>query len=564
MTAVTQAVPGVDSPGRATPEPVVRIRDLEVRYGRDPGARPAVQGLSLDIAPGEVVAVVGESGSGKTTTANAVLGLLPSTGRITAGSVQIAGQDVTRAGERALRGLRGRVVGLVPQDPMVGLNPTQRVGTQVAEAVRLRGVPRRSVDAEVLLALEQAGVDDPVLRARQYPHALSGGLRQRVLIAIALAGHPRLLIADEPTSALDVTVQARILDHLEHLVRERGISLLIITHDLAVAADRADRVLVMQDSRVVEQGRPEQILVAPREAYTRRLIASAPGLGGLARAGRAGRPEIATDRPAVLSLDRVTVDFPLPGRPPLRALDGVSLDVPAGATLAVVGESGSGKTTALRVALGLQPTSTGRVVLDGRDLTGAGWRQWRPLRRRVQLVHQNPFAALDPRFTVLESIVEPLVSFRVGTRATRLARARELLDRVGLPASALPRLPAELSGGQRQRVAIARALAVGPDLLLLDEPVSALDVSVQAQILDLLIELQRDLGVSYLVVSHDLAVVAEIAHHVAVLRQGRVVEQGATAEVFADPRSPYTRALLDAIPGRRHAARLDPTPRSTR
>lgn len=530
-----------------SPQPVARVTDLEVTYGR--GA-PAVRGVSLEVAPGEVVALVGESGSGKSTTAHTLLGLLPRSGRITAGRVEVGGVDLTRAGERVLRSVRGGVVGLVPQDPMVGLNPTRRVGAQVAEAVRLRGVPRPAVGAEVLEALAQAGVDDPGLRARQYPHELSGGLRQRALIALALAGRPRLLVADEPTSALDVTVQRTILDHLERLVRDQGIALLIITHDLAVAADRADRVLVLQDGRVVEQGRPADVLVDPQEAYTRRLIAAAPGLG----TGGRVQPRFTSPEPArpVLRLTGATVEFPLPGRAPLRALDDVDLTVPAGQTLAVVGESGSGKTTALRVALGLQPVTSGRVLLDEEDLTAASWRRWRPVRRRVQLVHQNPFAALDPRFTVLESVVEPLVSFRVGDRASRVARACELLDQVGLPASYLARLPAELSGGQRQRVAIARALALDPQLLLLDEPVSALDVSVQAQILDLLVELQRDLGVSYLLVSHDLAVVAQVSHHVAVLRRGRVVEHGPTAAVFAEPQAEYTRALLAAIPGGRH------------
>ncbi|NQX29932.1 ABC transporter ATP-binding protein [Microbacteriaceae bacterium VKM Ac-2854] len=536
--------------------PIVQISGLEVRYGRDKKtAKPAVHDVSLTIAPGEVVAVVGESGSGKTTTANAVIGLLPTNGHVTAGSIHIDGVAIysaekgTHASDKELRKIRGRVVGLVPQDPMVGLNPTQRVGTQVAEAVKLRGVPKPSVDAEVLVALQDAGIDDPELRAGQYPHELSGGLRQRVLIAIALAGHPKLIIADEPTSALDVTVQKRILDHLQHLVAERGISLLIITHDLAVAADRADRVLVMQQGLVVEAGAPSEILVAPREAYTKQLIAAAPGLGH----GGEVQPRYTTveDAPEILRIDNVTKEFALPGgREPFRALDDVSFSIRAGQTLAIVGESGSGKTTALRVALGLEKPTSGSVFFEGEDITHASWKQWRPLRRRVQLVHQNPFAALDPRFTVLESVVEPLVSFRIGDRASRLARAKELLDRVGLPESFLSRLPAELSGGQRQRVAIARALSVGPELVLLDEPVSALDVSVQAQILELLVELQRELGVSYLFISHDLAVVAQVSHRVAVLNKGRVEEQGTTASVFADPQQKYTQALLAAIPGR--------------
>ncbi|GIG28529.1 dipeptide ABC transporter ATP-binding protein [Cellulomonas marina] len=556
--------------------PVVRLEDLHVAYGRSRrDARPAVRGISLEVAPGEVVALVGESGSGKSSTAHAVLGLLPASGHVTGGRIEVDGLDVTRAPDRVRRRQRGSVLGLVPQDPGLGLDPTLRVGVQVAEVVRRRGVPRAAVGAEVLVALADAGVDDPELRARQYPHELSGGLRQRVLIALALAGHPRLLVADEPTSALDVTVQRRILDHLEHLVAERGIGLLVITHDLAVAADRADRVLVLSQGRVVEQGPPAQLLVRPEQEYTRRLLAAAPGLvvPGLVVPGsvapetpgtrtrlvvRHATPDDATAGSTaaepVLRLHDVTVDFPQPGRPALRALDGVGLAVPRGRTLAVVGESGSGKTTALRVALGLQPVTGGRVELDGRDVTDASWAAWRPLRRRVQLVHQNPFAALDPRFTVEESVTEPLVSFRLGGRAERRQRARELLDRVGLPAAHLSRLPAELSGGQRQRVAIARALAVGPELLLLDEPVSALDVSVQAQVLALLADLQADLGVSYLFVSHDLAVVAEVAHRVAVLRRGRLVEEGPAGQVLHAPADPYTAELLDAVPGGRHAA----------
>ncbi|MWV49606.1 dipeptide ABC transporter ATP-binding protein [Rathayibacter sp. VKM Ac-2803] len=523
---------------------LVRLEGLSVAYGE----QTVVHEVSLEIAPGEIVAVVGESGSGKSTTANAVLGLLPANGRITGGSIEIAGDDVTHASEKELRRLRGRVVGLVPQDPMVGLDPTLRIGAQVAEAVRLRGVDRRSVDAEVLEALGQAGIDDPELRARQYPHELSGGLRQRALIAIALAGKPRLIIADEPTSALDVTVQKRILDHLQSLVREQGIALLIITHDLAVAADRADRVLVMRGGRVIEQGPPAEILVAPREEYTRALIAAAPGLG---HGGRiVPRFEQVEPAPEILRIENVVKDFPLPGRRGgFRALDDVSFSVRAGQTLALVGESGSGKTTALRIALGLERASSGRVLVEGADLTTAREKQWRPLRRRIQLVHQNPFAALDPRFTVLESVIEPLVSFGVGDRVTRLGRAHELLDRVGLPGSFLSRLPAELSGGQRQRVAIARALALGPDLVLLDEPVSALDVSVQAQILELLVELQRDLGVAYLFISHDLAVVAEVSHEIVVLNRGRVEEAGSTSRVFGSPEAEYTRTLLAAIPG---------------
>ncbi|GAB2608463.1 ABC transporter ATP-binding protein [Paractinoplanes abujensis] len=614
---------------------LVRIRGLDVGYARHRAVLPAVTGLDLTVAQGEVVAIVGESGSGKTTTANALIGLLPANGRITAGSAVVNGVETAGAKERVLRGLRGSVVGLIPQDPMVGLNPTQRVGAQVAEAVRLRGVPGPRAHTEALAFLEEAGVPDPALRARQYPHELSGGLRQRVLIAIALAGRPKLIIADEPTSALDVTVQKRILDHLEGLVRDQGISLLIITHDLAVAADRADRIVVMRDGRKVEEGEPGQILHFPAQPYTRRLVEAAtpafprpapvppaaarpeaarlaepvspdvPGSETVSRPAAApaaaseafpqvvahlpGLSEVASGaatvlpRPPkgdagdhnangtvihgcpqgngetiptpVLALHEVSKIFsvsdPRRGRRGFNALEHVSFEVPRGRTHALVGESGCGKTTTLRIALGLETATSGSVRLDGTEIAGLSWSRMRPLRRKAQLVHQDPFATLDPKFSVRESIVEPLVSFRVGNRRSREARARELLDQVALPVSYLDRKPRELSGGQRQRVAIARALALQPELIMLDEPVSALDVLVQEQILRLLAELQRELGLSYLFVSHDLAVVARIAHTVSVMSGGRIVEQGRVADVFTDPGSPRTRELVDAVPGRR-------------
>ena len=534
---------------------LVDVRQLSVSYRTNGQVNHAVRALSFAIARGETVAIVGESGSGKSTLANAILGLLPDTAQISAGQLWVDGNDLTHANERQKRAVRGRTVGLVPQDPMVSLNPTLRIGQQSAEALILaKGKRYPAVDANIVELLQQVGIDKPVLRARQYPHELSGGMRQRVLIAIALAGNPRLIIADEPTSALDVTVQRKILDHLQRLVSERGISLLIITHDLGVATDRADRILVMQHGELVEQGPPRQILNAPQHDYTRALIAAAPAFA------KRREPLIRIDpmEEPILSLKNVGKTFALPrvkGEDnTFVALHNLNFEVYSGQTLAIVGESGSGKSTALRIALGLEKPTQGQVWFEQQDVTHLSWRDFRPLRQRLQLVQQNPFAALDPRFTVFESIVEPLVSFGLLKGPALEHAARELISRVHLPVSFLDRLPRELSGGQCQRVAIARALALKPDLLLLDEPVSALDVSVQAHILDLLEELQRDMGIAYVLVSHDLSVVANFAHEVLVLRNGKVVEQGTVERIFNHPASDYTRELIAAIPGQQATA----------
>ena len=531
--------------------PLIDVTDLSVSYR----SSPAVRNVSFNVRQGETLAIVGESGSGKSTLANAILGLLPDNAQITAGQLHIDGDDLTHASERRKRAVRGRTVGLVPQDPMVSLNPTLRIGQQIGEALILaHGRRYAGVDADIGALLEQVGLDKPLLRARQYPHELSGGMRQRVLIAIALAGNPRLIIADEPTSALDVTVQRKILDHLQRLVAERGISLLIITHDLGVASDRADRILVMKQGELVEQGPPCQIIDAPQHDYTRALLAAAPAFGTRRKPRQDHGP---VGQAPILSLRQVGKSFALPRvkgeDSTFVALQDLSLDVYPGQTLAIVGESGSGKSTALRIALGLERPSQGQVSFEQQDITGLSWNAMRPLRQRMQLVQQNPFAALDPRFTIFESIVEPLVSFGLLKGDALEQAARELISRVHLPLDYLDRLPRELSGGQRQRVAIARALALKPDLLLLDEPVSALDVSVQAQILDLLDELQRELGIAYVLVSHDLAVVANVADQVLVLRHGQVVEQGPVDQVFERPSSEYTRELIAAIPGRRAA-----------
>jgi len=534
--------------------PLIDIRQLAVSYRSAGQVTDAVKNLSLSVTQGETVAIVGESGSGKSTLANAILGLLPENAEITAGELHVEGVNLSQASERQKRKLRGRTIGLVPQDPMVSLNPTLRIGQQIGEALILaHGRRYPGVDADIVELLEQVGLDKPVLRARQYPHELSGGMRQRVLIAIALAGNPKLIIADEPTSALDVTVQRKILDHLQRLVAERGISLLIITHDLGMATDRADRIVVMRQGEWVEQSTPRQILEAPQHDYTRALLAAAPAFS----TRRKPRQPVDAKQQPILSLHNVGKVFTLPKvkgeDSQFTALQNLSLQVYPGQTLAIVGESGSGKSTALRIALGLEKPSQGRVQFEQQDITHLSWREFRPLRQRIQLVQQNPFAALDPRFSIFDSIVEPLVSFGLLKGEALEQAARELITRVHLPVSYLDRLPRELSGGQRQRVAIARALALKPDLLLLDEPVSALDVSVQAQILDLLLELQRELGIAYVLVSHDLAVVANVADQVLVLRNGQVIEEGAVQHVFEHPAQDYTRELIAAIPGQRLA-----------
>ncbi|CAM5330220.1 dipeptide ABC transporter ATP-binding protein [Streptomyces fumanus] len=529
---------------------LLSVRGLRVSYTTRGGPVPAVRGVDLDVAPGEIVALVGESGSGKSTTAHAVTGLLPPGGRVDAGRILFAGQDLTALSEKALRAVRGARIGLVPQDPAVSLNPVQRIGPQVAEVLRVhRLADRRTAARRALDLLARAGLPDPPTQARRYPHELSGGMRQRALIAIALAGAPRLVIADEPTSALDVTVQKSVLDHLQGLARESGTAILLVTHDLGVAADRADRIAVMSDGEIVEQGPTARVLGSPTAPYTRRLLHSVPRLD----AAPIAPPQPSAPVPLLVA-EHLTKNFPLPrtagGPRTLRAVDDVSVTVHRGETVALVGESGSGKSTTARLVLRLTAPTAGRIVFDGEDLTDARGARLRALRRRAQLVYQNPYSSLDPRQSVGDIVAEPLRAFRVTDRAGRAARVAALLDRVALPASVRDRRPAELSGGQRQRVAIARALALSPDLVVCDEPVSALDVSVQAQILRLLVDLQADTGVSYLFVSHDMAVVRRIAHRVVVLRAGRVVEQAPADTLFSAPAHPYTRELLAAVPGR--------------
>ncbi|MGW8429817.1 dipeptide ABC transporter ATP-binding protein [Curtobacterium citreum] len=540
VTTTTGAAPRL--PSDAGADRLLSVRDLRVAFGD----REVLHGVDLDVRRGERVAIVGQSGSGKSTLIAALLRLLPGAGHITGGAITLGDDDIAHAEEPLMRRIRGGRIGLVPQDPSTNLNPSMRVGAQIADALRAGGLRGRSaVRRRVVELMTEAGIPEAARRADQFPHEFSGGMRQRILIAVALARQPELLIADEPTSALDVTVQRQILDHLQTLVDQHGTTLLFVTHDLGVAADRTDRIVVMLDGEVVEQGAPAAILRDPQHEYTKRLIAAAPALSGVA-------PEPTAPGEPILVVSDLVKEYRLRGRGAgtLRASDGVSFTVRRGTTTAVVGESGSGKTTVARIVLGLETPTSGTALVDGLSIGAARGRERRAVRRRVQPVFQDPYGSLDPTSTIERIIDEPLRVFGVGDRASRTERVATLLDQVALPREVAQLRPNELSGGQRQRVAIARALALEPELIILDEAVSALDVLVQEQILTLLDDLQDRLGLSYLFITHDLGVVRRIADDVVVMRRGKVVERGSVAAVFDDPQEQYTRDLLDAIPGR--------------
>ncbi|MFE1321126.1 dipeptide ABC transporter ATP-binding protein [Kitasatospora phosalacinea] len=617
--------PAAARPRGADPAPSARlltVRGLDVSFG----SLHAVRSVSFTLDRGECLAVVGESGSGKSVTARALVGLAGGSARVAARALDFDGRDLTAQSEAQWRALRGRGIGLVLQDALASLDPLRTVRAEVAEPLRThRTVPRAQTADRVLELLRDVGVPEPARRAAQYPHQLSGGLRQRALIASAVAAEPELLIADEPTTALDVSVQAQILDLLDRL-RARGTALLLISHDLAVVGRLADRVAVMYRGRIVETGPTARVLEHPAHPYTRALLDAVPGVrprgsrlsaprpaalpllaeapdgcpylhrctaadelclalpaepdehGVLCRhpladapgprpARPAGAPERADapgggpDAPAgepVLEAQEIAKSFRAPDGSAHRAVDGVSFRLRAGETLGLVGESGSGKTTAARIVLGLLAPDSGRVTFAGQPWSGLPERRRRPLRSRIQAVQQDPLGSFDPRYQVGRVVGEAVALAGVRGRGPRRDRTVELLEQVGLSASLLERRPSELSGGQRQRVAVARALASSPDVLVCDEPVSALDVSVQAQILDLLADLRRELGLALLFISHDLAVVRHVSDRVAVMRHGRVVETGPVEQVFARPAHDYTRELLAAVATPlRHPAEAD-------
>lgn len=535
--------------------PVLAVDDLSVGYQIEHGTKTAVRHVSFELEPGQVLALVGESGSGKSTIGHAILGLLPTNGRLLSGSVRYQGRTISDLPDGRLRELRGRAISLIPQDPTVSLDPVRRVGPQVEDVLRLH----TSLDTEarrkkVHELFELVGFHDVERRYRQFPHELSGGMRQRVLIAAAVAAEPDVIVADEPTSGLDATVQAQVLDLIDDLRRRSGTSVVLITHDLGVAADRSDLVGVLRDGRLAELAPTAEFVRNPQDEYSRHLLDNVPSRLSFTtdRTGRTPPEDRAEPAVEVTNLSKHYGGH--------AAVDDISFTVGRGQTFSIVGESGSGKSTTARVLTGLTQATAGQVSLLGTEVGTLSTKAFRPLRRDVQIVFQNPYASFDPRFDVLSVVEEPLRAFPPGLSARR--RRQENRDRVvaaleaaSLSASFLHRHPRELSGGQRQRVAIARALVVEPEVVVLDEPISALDVSVQAQILELLVKLQSELGLTYVFISHDLAVVRAISDRVAVMRRGRIVEQGEIAQVFESPASPYTAQLLGAIAGRRLANR---------
>jgi peptide/nickel transport system ATP-binding protein len=536
-----------DTGATLAPE-VLSVQGLTVSVRTPAGDRPLVENLSFTLRRGETLAIAGESGSGKSITSLAIMGLLPPPAvRITAGSVRLGDTDLTKLPEAQMRSLRGARIAMIFQEPMTSLNPVLTVGAQLTEAIRAHtDASRAEARKQALAALHAVRLSQPEQRLKQYPHELSGGMRQRVMIAMALALRPEVLIADEPTTALDVTVQREVLDLLRDLQREFGTAIILITHDMGVVAEMADRVIVMKAGKAVEEASTRQIFASPQMPYTQDLLAAVPRMGK-------GKPRPETPTETVARLSDVVVRFPLKGGilgrtiAQVHAVEHVSFDIRRGETFALVGESGCGKSTIAKAIVGIAPHQ-GRIEIAGQsfaDLDAAGQKA---LRRRVQIVFQDPMAALDPRMTVGTLIAEPLLIHGIGTLAEQRARASELMQRVGLTTDQLDRYPHEFSGGQRQRICIARALALQPDLIIADESVSALDVSVQARVLDLLQALQREFGIAFLFISHDMAVVENISDRVAVMYLGQIVETGTRAQVFGNPQHPYTRRLIDAVP----------------
>ncbi|HQU69254.1 MAG TPA: ABC transporter ATP-binding protein [Albidovulum sp.] len=525
--------------------PVLSVTDLTVSVGTETGPKPLVSGLSFDLFAGETLCIAGESGSGKSITSLAAMGLLPPGVRVTGGSIRLDGQDLARLPERRMQAIRGARIAMIFQEPMTSLNPVLTIGTQLSEAIRSHN-PGANARVLALAALKSVRLSQPETRMRQYPHELSGGMRQRVMIAMALALKPQVLIADEPTTALDVTVQREVLDLLRDLQRDTGTAIILITHDMGVVAEMADRVVVMKSGRMVEAGPVRNIFASPAEPYTQALLAAVPRMGD-------GSGSVPVPAEPIARIEDISVRYDIRGgllgrvTHRVHAVEEVSFDIRMGETFSLVGESGCGKSTIARAMTGLVPHQ-GFINIAGHVVPEDGLSAGPALRRDVQMVFQDPAAALNPRKRVGDLVAEPLVIHRIGDAASRRDRVRALFDRVGLSPDQIDRYPHEFSGGQRQRICIARALALEPRLIIADESVSALDVSVQARVLDLLAELKADLGISYLFISHDMAVVENISDQIAVMYLGQIVETGTRAQIFGNPQHPYTRRLIEAVP----------------
>lgn len=525
--------------------PLLDVKDLSVSFG----SFAAVKNVSFTLQPGEILGIVGESGSGKSVTCRAVMRLLTAAARAE-GTVALDGQDLLALGEDQLCAIRGRDIGMIFQNPASHLNPLRRIGQQVAAPmIRHLGIGKREGLLRAVKLLEDVGIQEPEKRARSFPHEFSGGMKQRAMIAAAIGCQPKLLIADEPTTALDVTVQARILELLKELNRKTGLAMILISHDLGVVADICSRVVVMRNGEVVEQGPIDDVINRPRHAYTRLLIESQPGRKSY---GTIGSPDRGTP---LLRVENLSVTFPagqgllggFGSSNSFRALDGVDLEINTGETVGIVGESGSGKSTLARSIIRLNAPSGGAIRLDGQDVGMLGGQALTAFRRRVQMVFQNPYDSLNPRLTIAEAVAEPIWRHGIADRKTARKEADALLEMVELPSSLRNRKPQQLSGGQCQRAGLARALALKPRLLIADEITSALDVTTQAQILELLVRLQRERSLTLLYISHDLAVVSSLCQRVYVFKAGRIVEQGVAQQVLSTPQDPYTRALVGSM-----------------
>ena len=532
--------------GALTGTPVLSVERLSVDARTPEGLKRVLDDISFDLYPGETLCIAGESGSGKSVTSLSIMGLLPKASlKVTSGKIRLGERELTTLSNSQMRHVRGGEIAMIFQEPMTSLNPVMNIGAQLVEAIR-EHQGSANPEATALEMLEAVQISDPARRLKQFPHELSGGMRQRVMIAMALSCRPKVLIADEPTTALDVTVQAQILELMRKLKAEFGTSIIMITHDMGVVAEMADRVVIMQQGRIVEQGPSVEVFGHPRELYTRQLLAAVPRLGALA--GTNGPPRVSKSviQPAqrraapMLNVTDLSVTY--------GGASGLIFKRKAPpATVGLVGESGSGKSTTGKAVLGLIPFS-GSVQIEGRDIAGLSQHDMRPFRRSAQMIFQDPYASLDPRMSVGKAVAEPLVIHGIGNASERQDRVAELLRRVGLTPDAATRYPHEFSGGQRQRICIARALALEPKLIVADESVAALDVSVRARVLDLMLELQETMGLAYLFISHDMAVIERMSHKVAVMRGGRIVETGTRRDIFENPREDYTQALMAAVP----------------